>query len=148
VRRESRALRVGQHEMRAHDRPQQQFIVVARLQQRALLVEACQRAGDRAAVGEHLGATAQAVERLDARETHQGVLGTELELEQALHGVVAGLPRGGWIDDQQRIALAAQSPGHEQYARADVPVTGERRDAHETHVLGAGQGEQPRAGLR
>jgi len=80
VGREARALRFGEHELGSRGRPQQQFLLRARLPGRALLVHPCQRTGDGAAVRERLRAGAQPIERLDAREAHQGVLGTELEL--------------------------------------------------------------------
>ena len=147
MRRQARALGFGEHALRPHSWPQQQLLVGTRLPGRTLLVHPRQRARDGAAVGERLGPGAQAIERLDAREAHQRVLGTELELAQAAHRVVAIAPGRRRIDYQQCVTIAAVAARHQQRARADIAVALERRDAHEPHVLGRGEREQAGAGL-
>jgi len=147
VRSQAGALGFGEHALGPRRRPQQQLFVGARLPGRALLVHPRQRARDGAAVRERPCPGAQAIEGLDAREAHQGMFGTELELAQAAQRVVATAPGRRRIDDQHRVTVAAEAARHQQRARADVAVALERRDAHEPHVLGRGKRKQARAGL-
>jgi len=146
VRGEALALGVREHELRSRPLAQQQFLVGARVPRRVLRVEAQEGSRDRAAVGEGFGTAPKPVERDDAREAHQRVLGAEVEFAQSAHDVVAGLPRGRRVDDQHRAVLAAQARRHHQRAGTQVAVAGQGRDAHEVEVFDRGQREQPRPG--
>jgi len=142
------ALGVGADVHRTSARPQQDFLVRPGLPGGALLVHPRERTGHGAAVGERLGAAAQAVVCDDTRKAEQRVVGTEVEFAQAPQCVLAGLPGRRRIDDQHRTALAAQPVGHQQHARAEIAVARRRRNADEMHVVGSGQREQARARRR
>jgi len=147
VRRQARALGLGEHELRPRGRAQLQLLVGPRLPGRTLLVQARQGAGNGAAVRERFHARAQAVERLDAWEAHERVLGAELELAQAAQGVVATAPGRRRVDDQQRMVLTAVTARRQQRARPDVAVALERRNADESHFLRGGEREHAGARL-
>jgi len=147
VRREPLALAVGEDALRPRARPHEQLVVDARVPRRALLVEAGERSCDRAAVRKELRVATQPVEGDDARIAEQRVIGTELEVAQAVERVGAGFPRRGRIDDQDRVVIAAPAIGDDERARAHVAVARERRDAQETHFFGRRQREESAAGL-
>jgi len=146
VRRKPLAFRVGEHAQRTHAEPQQQLVVDPGIVRRALSVESRQRPGDRTAVREGLGASAQAVESHDARKAHDGVLGTKVELAQAPDYVVTGLPHGGRVDHEHRPPAATELSRNHQRARPELTLATERRNAHEVQVFDPGEGEQPGAG--
>ena len=92
-------------------------------------------------------AAPQPVEGLHARETEERGITLEREFAQAVQGVLARLPRGGRIDDEQRAVVAAELRRDQQDAGSDVAITRRRRHAEKMQVFDAAQREQASAAL-
>jgi len=112
-----------------------------------VLLHATQRGGHGAAVGEALVAAAKPVVGLDPREAHHRLFAVESEFPQPGQHVAAGIPFLRRVDQQQQVVVAAELRGHQQRARAHVPVTLERRQAEEIDVFRRTQRKQAGATL-
>ena len=145
---ETGALRFAQHACRSRARPQQQLVIGPCLPQRPLLLDATQRGGDGAAVGEALVAAAEPVIGKDSREAHDRLFAVEGELAQPGQHIAAGVPLQRRIHQQQQVIVAAELRGHEQRARPHIPVALERRQAEEVDVFRRAQRKQAGATLR
>ena len=142
LRRQPLAVRVGQQLQRPCAGTQQDLLVRQAVPRRAVRIHPRQRAGDRATVGERLVTSPQPVEGLHAREADERGIALERQVAQAVQGVLAGLPRGGRIDDEQRAVVAAELRRDEQDAGPDVAITCRRRHAEKMQVVDAAQRKQ------
>src|SRR5690606_22359939 len=98
--------------------------------------------GDSTTVTEDLRSSAQTIGRDHAREEHDSVVATEIELLDAPNRVRRRVPVRRGIDDQNGATTLTESSRDQQRAHADVGGSRKRRNVDEREIVHVLEREQ------